>query len=82
MDVTVCLYPRYRAADGSLRLHEGKPFRMTDGSELRTPTPYRGGFEAVDWDGDGDFDLLANQDSKLVLYRNEETNARPMFRRE
>ncbi len=81
-DVTVCLYTRYRASDGSLRLHEGKPFRMTDGSELRTPIPYRGGFEAVDWDGDGDFDLLANEDSKLVLYRNEGTNAQPVFRRE
>jgi hypothetical protein len=69
-DIAVCLYLRYRAADGSLKLHEGVPFRLTDGSELRTPIPYHHGFAVVDWDGDGRLDLFSNEKSQVVLYRN------------
>ncbi|MCX6622814.1 MAG: VCBS repeat-containing protein [Acidobacteria bacterium] len=80
--ITVSLYLRYRAADGTLHLHQPEPLRLEDGEALRTPIPYQHGFEVADWDGDGDFDLLANQDKVLVLYRNMGSNARPRFRRE
>jgi hypothetical protein len=81
-DIAVSLFRRYRDKNGALRLGKPEVFRMEDGSELRTPIPYCHGFEVVDWDGDGDYDLLMNQKSQLVLYRNVGSNARPRFRRE
>ncbi len=80
--ITVSLYLRYRAGDGILHLRPPEPLRMEDGRSFQTPIPYQHGFEAADWDGDGDFDILTNQDKQLVLYRNAGSNARPAFRRE
>ena len=81
-DIAICLYLRYRAPGGERRLRAGEPFRLEAGSELRTPIPYHHGFEAADWDGDGDFDLFTNEKSHVVLYRNIGNNARPVLRRE
>jgi hypothetical protein len=81
-DIATCLYLRYRAPGGELRLRAGEPVRLEDGSELRTPIPYHHGFEAADWDGDGDLDLFTNEKSHVVFYRNIGNNARPVFRRE
>lgn len=77
-DIAVCVYLRYRDARGVLRLRSGKVLQMVDGNEMRTPIPYHHGYEVVDWDGDGDLDLLANEKTQLVLYRNEQGR----FRRE
>ena len=69
-DIAVSLYLRYRSPDGSLKLKAAQPFRLADGTELRTPIPYHHGFEVVDWDGDGKLDLFSNERSQVVLYRN------------
>lgn len=74
-DIPICLYRRYRDSDGTLRLRQGPVL-------FRTPIPYHHGFEAVDWDGDGDIDILANERSRGVLYRNAGSNRAPDFRRE
>ena len=77
-DIAVCVYLRYRDGRGILRLRAGKPLQLEDGSAMRTPIPYHHGYEAVDWDGDGDIDLLANEKTQLVFYRNQQGR----FRRE
>jgi len=68
-DIAIALYLRYRDAQGQLRLRAPIPLRDKQGRELRTPIPYHHGFEVADWDGDGDFDILACERSHLVLYR-------------
>lgn len=78
---TVCLFLRYRDKDGRLHLRQGAPLKLADGSEFRLPIPYNHGFEAADWDGDGDYDLFTNEQGKLYVYVNEGDNARPVFRR-
>lgn len=74
-EIPVCLYERYLDRAGVRRLRRGAIL-------FRTPIPYHHGFEAVDWDGDGDFDILANERMQGVLYRNAGTSAKPEFRRE
>jgi len=80
-DETVCVYLRRRAPDGSLVMSAGLPFHLTDGKEFRLPIPYRHGFEVADWDGDGDFDILTNEQSRLFVYINKGSNSQPAFRR-
>ena len=81
-DIAVCRFLRYRDAAGVLRLGKPEILHLEDGSEFRTPIPYHHGFEVADWDGDGKLDILANQKSINVLYRNVGSNAQPRFRRE
>ncbi len=81
-DIPVCRYMRYRDPSGALRLAKPEILKLEDGSEFRTPIPYHHGFEVADWDGDGKLDILANQKSINVWYRNVGTNAAPRFRRE
>jgi len=69
-DIAISLYLRYRDEKGQLRLRAPVPLKDPEGRELRTPIPYHHGFEVADWDGDGDFDILTNEKSQLVLYRN------------
>lgn len=69
-DIAISLYLRYRDAKGRLRLRAPVPLKGIEGRELRTPIPYHHGFEAADWDGDGDLDLFTNEKSQVVLYRN------------
>jgi len=68
--IAIALYLRYRDKDGQLKLRAPQPLKDPSGKELRTPIPYHHGFEAKDWDNDGDIDLFANERSQLVLYRN------------
>lgn len=77
-DIGMSVYLRYRDAKGELRLGAPRPLLSTDGVEIRTPIPYHHGYEAVDWDADGDIDVFACEKSHVVLYRN--FNGR--FRRE
>jgi hypothetical protein len=65
-----------------LRLERPEPLRRADGTELVWPIPYQHGFEVADWNGDGAFDILTNEQRKLYVYLNEGTNARPRLRRE
>ncbi len=81
-DIPVCRFLRYRDSRGALRLGKPEVLHLEDGSEFRTPIPYHHGFEVADWDGDGKLDILANQNSINVLYRNVGTNADPRFHRE
>ncbi len=69
-NVAIAVYLRYRGADGKLHLRAPQPLTDPDGKELRTPVPYHHGFEAVDWDRDGDIDIFASERSQVVLYRN------------
>jgi len=69
-DIAISLYLRYRDEKGQLRLRAPMPLKDMEGRELRTPIPYHHGFEVADWDGDGDFDILTNEKTQLVLYRN------------
>jgi hypothetical protein len=69
-DIAISLYLRYRDTDGKLKLRAPQPLTDPTGKELRTPIPYHHGFEAKDWDGDGDIDLFTNERTQLVLYRN------------
>lgn len=74
-DIAICLYLRYRdPSTGRLRLRDCEALRGASGQELRTPIPYHHGFEAVDWDGDGDIDILACERTQAVLYRNNGHN--------
>ena len=81
-DQTICLYRRYRDDAGRLQLHAGIPFLEEQNQVIRLPIPYVHGFEAADWDDDGDFDLFTNEAQQLYLYRNIGSNAAPRFRRE
>jgi hypothetical protein len=67
---TVCVFLRYRDRDGRLRLHQGTPLRMENGSVLRLPVPYRHGFEVADWERRGQLDLFTNEQGYLYRYRN------------
>lgn len=69
-DIAISLYLRYRDASGALRLKAPEVLRSVSGEPLRTPIPYHHGFEAVDWDGDGDYDLFTNERKQVVFYRN------------
>jgi hypothetical protein len=69
-DIAIALYLRYKDAHGQLRLRAPVPLQDPQGRELRTPIPYHHGFEAADWDHDGDLDLFTSEKSHLVLYRN------------
>ncbi len=62
-------------------MRKAAPFSLVDGSEFPLPIPYYHGFEAADWDGDGDSDIFTNEQGKLCVYQNEGSNARPVFRR-
>ena len=79
---SVCLFLRYRGTDGKLHLRDGVPFRLVDGSEFRLPIPYRNGFEAADWNGDGKTDLFTNEGGRLFVYVNEGSNSSPVFRKQ
>lgn len=76
-----CLFRRYRAADGTLHLGSGEPFRDESGAVIRRPIPYVHGFEVASWNGDGRLDLFTNEGGLLYRYENVGTNARPRFRR-
>ncbi len=69
-DVGITLYLRFKDEKGQLRLRAPIAFKDTSGKELRIPIPYHHGFEVADWYNDGDFDLLVNEKSEVVLYRN------------
>ena len=58
-DIAMMLYLRYRDGTGKLRLKQGVQLRLANGADVRTPIPYHHGYEVVDWDGDGDFDISA-----------------------
>lgn len=69
-DITIAVYLRYRNKEGQLKLRAPQPLLDPAGKPLRTPIPYHHGFEAIDWDHDGDIDLFASERSQVVLYRN------------
>lgn len=78
----VCLFRRYRDANGKLRLKPGEPLRMADGTKFALTIPYMSGFEVADWDCDGDYDVFTNEKGSLLVYLNEGDNANPRFRRQ
>ncbi len=75
----LCLFERRRSDDGSLHVlppqrifvdKEGQPLRLND---KRAGGSGRRKLHVVDWDGDGDFDLLANGEN-ADLFENLGTN--------
>jgi hypothetical protein len=69
--ITIAFYRRYRDQKGQLQLAAPQPLLEINDKPLTTPIPYRHGFELADWDSDGDLDLFTNEQSKLILYRNQ-----------
>jgi hypothetical protein len=68
-EIAISLYLRYKDEKGKLRLRAPVALKDTQGQDLRTPIPYHHGFEVADWDGDGDLDLLTNEKTQVILYR-------------
>ena len=76
---SAALFVRYRDDNGALRLRHDRELHTTQGGTLKASQ-----FAAVDWDGDGDWDLVltrsTNQNTDIMyLARNVGTNAEPAF---
>ena len=73
------LFVQYRGADGSLRLRRDRTLKTTDGGTLQASR-----YACVDWDGDGDVDIVCGHSTSTVsdtfhLARNVGTGAEPVF---
>jgi len=80
----LAFYERYREA-GQLKLkpptwifldQEGKPLRL---NAERAGKSGRRKIEIVDWDGDGDLDLIVDSDANAGWYENVGSQERPVF---
>lgn len=81
----LALFERYRQG-GALRLkpparifldEAGRPLRLSDGKAGKSG---RRKIEVVDWDGDGDLDLIVDSAKNAGWYENIGSRARPVFR--
>jgi hypothetical protein len=86
-DERVCLFRR-KEKDGKLILLPGEVFRYEDGEAVTTnsipPGIYRNPIVCLwvcDWNGDGDWDLLASSNRQTSLLENVGTNEQPLFKR-
>jgi len=67
------------------RFHRRSPLRLSDGQEFSSKvarTASRTKFAAVDWDEDGDYDLILGDFSAICLYRNVGDRTHPTFKSE
>ncbi len=90
-----CRWVRWKAGEGLLALdgadlflrsvRDGWPILLRAGKVMVESGPLRGGAqekpEWVDWDGDGDFDLVAGESRGAIhLYENIGSSSKPRFR--
>lgn len=80
-DIAISLCLRYRDENCALRLRAPVALKDSSGSEFLTPIPYHHGlrshrpgkgrrprYKAIDWDKDGQLDLIAGGESGWVYY--------------
>jgi len=85
VDGFLCLYERYEDTDGTLKLKEPERiFRTTANGDLRFAVDhnivYPGGsgrtkFQMVDYDMDGDLDILRGYEENVIFYENVATTS-------